>query len=337
MTLTVTDLFAGAGGSSTGMTQAGLKVRIAANHWQTAIDTHQANHPNTDHDCADLSQVDPRRYPRTDILWGSPSCTHHSKAQGKRRGQGLGLFDRTPETLTELIALEPDRARATMHDIVRFTEHHHYDAVIVENVTEVQGWALFPHWLAMMTDGLGYHYQPRIICAADANQSGPPVAQIRTRWFGVFTKNATTLPTWSDSGKRSAVVDVLDVHPGPLLDSKPRARATMDRVAATVARYPDAGRWLISYYGASKVGRPVSEPCGTLTTRDRHAVLTDVDGQLHFRMLSTAEQARIQGFPGEYQWHGTKSDITKQIGNSVVPAAARDLVSVVAETLGAIA
>lgn len=331
--ITATDLFAGAGGSSTGMATAGVQVRIAANHWPTAIETHQANHPDTEHDCADISQVDPRRYPRTDLLWASPSCTHHSRAQGKRRGHGLGLFDRQPATLAELVALEPDRARATMHDVIRFAEHHRYETVITENVPEVTDWPLFPYWLAMMTDGLGYHYQPRIICSADANRSGAAVAQIRTRWFGVFTRRRVSLPHWTETADRPGAGSYLDADPGRPLTAKPRAQATMERVEATVSRYPDAGRWLISYYGSSKVGKPATEPAGTLTTHDRHAVLTDVAGTLHYRMVNTTEQARLQGFPATYQWRGRQSDITKQIGNSVVPAVARDLVTAVAASL----
>ena len=36
--LTLTDLFAGAGGSSTGAVQSGrVEVRMAANHWQRAV------------------------------------------------------------------------------------------------------------------------------------------------------------------------------------------------------------------------------------------------------------------------------------------------------------
>lgn len=64
MTITVTDLFCGAGGSSTGAAAAGAEIVMAANHWSTAIDVPQPNHPNARHDCADISQVDPRRYHR---------------------------------------------------------------------------------------------------------------------------------------------------------------------------------------------------------------------------------------------------------------------------------
>lgn len=72
--LTVTDLFCGAGGSSSGLVDAGYKVVIAANHWQLAIESHQVNHPDTDHAQADISQVDPRYFPKTHVLWGSPEC-----------------------------------------------------------------------------------------------------------------------------------------------------------------------------------------------------------------------------------------------------------------------
>ncbi|MFA5605900.1 MAG: DNA cytosine methyltransferase [Leucobacter sp.] len=85
MTFTLTDLFCGAGGSSTGATLVGTAVRCASNHWAKAIETHSLNHPGADHIQADLSQIDPRYFPNTDLLWASPSCTKHSIAQGKKR------------------------------------------------------------------------------------------------------------------------------------------------------------------------------------------------------------------------------------------------------------
>src|SRR5690606_21251318 len=85
VSLTLTDLFAGAGGASTGATHVpGVEVYVAANHWQRAVDVHNANHPDALHVCADVSQINPRRFPRTDILWASPECTNHSIAKGRR-------------------------------------------------------------------------------------------------------------------------------------------------------------------------------------------------------------------------------------------------------------
>ena len=75
MSITLTDIFAGAGGSSSGAAAVpGVEVRIAANHWQLAVNVHADNHQQTEHACVDLHMEDPRNFPRTDILWASPEC-----------------------------------------------------------------------------------------------------------------------------------------------------------------------------------------------------------------------------------------------------------------------
>ena len=81
--LTITDLFCGGGGSSTGAIQIpGVEIKIAANHLQLAVDVHNQNHPDADHAAVDLHEEDPRYFPRTDILWASPECTKWSQASG---------------------------------------------------------------------------------------------------------------------------------------------------------------------------------------------------------------------------------------------------------------
>ena len=50
--LTITDLYCGAGGSTAGAVMINNVVaRVASNHWDRAIETHSANHPDTDHIC----------------------------------------------------------------------------------------------------------------------------------------------------------------------------------------------------------------------------------------------------------------------------------------------
>lgn len=111
--LTVTDQFCGAGGSSIGAVAAGAELRMAMNHWPLAIETHNSNFPDAAHDCADMSAVNPRRYPSTDILITSPECTNHSLAKGKKR--------KTPPQLSMFGKAEIDpaeeRSRATMWDV----------------------------------------------------------------------------------------------------------------------------------------------------------------------------------------------------------------------------
>lgn len=72
--ITSTDLFCGAGGSSSGARAAGVEISVALNHWPLAIETHNTNFPNARHECTDISASDPRRYPSTTILIASPEC-----------------------------------------------------------------------------------------------------------------------------------------------------------------------------------------------------------------------------------------------------------------------
>src|SRR5205814_278130 len=137
MSLTFTDIFCGAGGSSLGLAAAGLELTLAANHWDRAIETHAANFRDAEHLCADVNNYDMRRLPATDVLWASPICTEISPA-GRRtrrrtvRGQTdlLEQFGHVPKPAFE-------RTRATFHDVIRATEVHRYPVVLVENVPEV--------------------------------------------------------------------------------------------------------------------------------------------------------------------------------------------------------
>ncbi len=90
------DLFCGGGGSITGavnaLRAAGEKYEGRGfNHWEIAIRTIQANHPEIVPDfaraCAPIQSVLPDEVfdvdpERIDVLWASPSCTHHSNAAG---------------------------------------------------------------------------------------------------------------------------------------------------------------------------------------------------------------------------------------------------------------
>src|SRR5699024_2118387 len=77
------DLFAGAGGFSTGARMAGVDVVFAANHRPQAVEVHSSNHPATMHACQDLHQLDWSTVPPHDLLMASPACQGHSRARGK--------------------------------------------------------------------------------------------------------------------------------------------------------------------------------------------------------------------------------------------------------------
>ena len=85
------DLFCGAGGSSEGLFEALKELSIeisdfvAVNHWELAIATHKANHPDVRHLIEDVTKVNPfDAVPsgKLTILIGSPECVFHSNARG---------------------------------------------------------------------------------------------------------------------------------------------------------------------------------------------------------------------------------------------------------------
>ncbi len=89
-TINTVDLFCGAGGATTGLELAlarmGMKHRgLAINHWSVAVDTMRANHRCVDTKQMSIEEAVPADLVpggEVDLLWASPSCTHHSRAKG---------------------------------------------------------------------------------------------------------------------------------------------------------------------------------------------------------------------------------------------------------------
>lgn len=187
--ITVTDLFCGAGGSSQGAELVpGVRIRMAANHWRLAVETHNTNLPHADHDVADISQAEPRRYPRTDILWASPECTNHSQANGRSRADQMA--DEHGDTLPADAAA---RSRATMWDVLRFAEVHRYRAIVVENVVDVRDWVLWPAWAAGL-ENLGYEQEVVYLNSMFAQAAGAPAPQSRDRLYVVAWRRGNRRP-----------------------------------------------------------------------------------------------------------------------------------------------
>lgn len=191
--LTLTDIFAGAGGSSTGAIQVpDVEVRLAANHWKLAVDVHNSNHPNTEHALVDLHLEDPRNFPKTDVLWASPECTKWSVANSKAHalsvemGGDPTLFDDVPDDLISNEQDEIDRSRLLMFDVLRFIEHHRYRMVIVENVVDIATQAKFARAWELWRKGLrrlGYAFRVISLNSMHAQMAGLPAPQSRDRLY----------------------------------------------------------------------------------------------------------------------------------------------------------
>ena len=247
----IVDLFCGAGGTSTGAEQAlramGYLPRLTAvNHWDVAVATHEANHPDARHFCASVDSLNPRELfggRKLDLLWASPECTHHSVARGG--------------------APVNDQSRSTAWCVVRWAEALRPGIVLVENVPEFESWGpvtggrnprpiaskkgqTFRAWVNAM-ESLGYRADHTILCAADF---GDPTT--RRRLFVQFVRGRRRIvwpsPTHGRDGGdlfgdrlpwRSAreIIDWDNKGKSVFNREKPLADKTMTRILAGFRKY----------------------------------------------------------------------------------------------------
>jgi len=180
--LSCTDHFCGVGGSTTGLLDSGIEVVHAANHNTLAIASHSENYPQIGHSVVDLSKADPRYFPKTTLAWFSPECQSFSPAGGRDKRTVKALAPDDPNTA---------RSRLTMLDIIRFSEVHCYEAVMVEQGCEVAEWDLFEWWLKGM-HLLGYKHQ--LISYNSMFAYPAPTAQSRDRLLMVFHNRGNKVP-----------------------------------------------------------------------------------------------------------------------------------------------
>ena len=296
------DLFAGAGGFSTGAAMAGVPVLWAANHWPLAVATHSRNHPEAQHLCQDLHQANWANVPAHDLLLASPCCQGHSKARGKDSGNP-----------------QHDASRSTAWAVVSALEFHRPQAAIIENVPEFLDWALYPAWAAAMS-ALGYSLAPHI---ADAADHGVP--QHRVRMFIVATRSATPIRLSLPQREHMPASSFVDFGAGSWspIHKPRRAPRTLARIDAGRRRFGD--RFLAPYYGSGsgETGRCLKRPIGTITTLDRWAVID----QERMRMLTPDECRAAMGFPADYQLPRTRREAIHLLGNAVCPPVARDIIA----------
>lgn len=296
------DLFAGAGGFTLGAELAGCRVVWAGNHWRLAVDVHEANHPDTEHACQDLHQQDWTEVPEHDIACASPACQGHARCRGKERPHH-------------------DATRSTAWAVVSALECHRTPLALVENVPEFTRWALYPAWCQALA-ALGYSVAPHVVDTADLG-----VPQHRVRLFLALTRSRSPIRLTLPQREHVPAADILDFDAGrwSRIDRPGRAATTLQRIANGRAQHGD--RFLTAYYGATKGGRSLDRPIGTITTRDRWAL---IDGD-RMRMLSVDEARRAMTFPADYHLPGRSRDAMHLLGNAVPPRAAADVLTALLE------
>jgi DNA (cytosine-5)-methyltransferase 1 len=122
-------------------------------------------------------------------------------------------------------------------------------------------------------------------------------------------------------------------RPAPAIGTRaePLAQTTLANIRRGVSRYRSTQHaFLYSYYGTA-IYRAVSDPLGTCTTRDRHALITmphpeATVEECGYRMLTLEEYKRAMGFPSSFRFHCSRTEALRQLGLAVTPAVAALLV-----------
>lgn len=295
------DQFAGLGGWSTGARQAGANVVWAANHWPEAVHWHSQNHPDAEHACQDLHQVDWSQVPAHDLMLASPCCQGHSRARGKQSGNP-----------------QHDASRSTAWAPVSCLEFHRGEMAVIENTPEFMNWALYPAW-EMAIRALGYQISPHIVDCADLG-----VPQHRVRLFIVLTRSRAPLMLNLQRHQHVPASSFIDFGAGTWspIERPGRAAATLERVRNGRRQFGE--RFLMPYYGSGSglTGRSLDRPIGTITTRDRWAL---VDGD-RMRMLTADECLAAMSFPKSTLRPDNHRLTVHMAGNAVPPVAGQKII-----------
>ncbi|WP_255374060.1 DNA cytosine methyltransferase [Vogesella sp. LIG4] len=201
--------------------------------------------------------------------------------------------------------------------------YHLQDFIVVENVPAFTRWKLYPAWRQAL-HALGYAIQPYILDAADHG-----VAQNRDRLYLVMTRSQHPIELRLPKHEHIGADSFIDFAAGnwSQIERPGRSPATLKRIAAGRARFGD--RFLAPYYGtgSGETGRSLGRPIGTITTRDRWAI---IDGD-RMRMLTAQECRTAMGFPAGYILPEQHHLAVHMLGNAVCPPVMHDIINAIRE------
>lgn len=203
--LTGMDWFCGAGGSTQGLHAVpGIDMRTAANHWDLALASHEANNPDMVHEKGDIREyARSQHYPIHTFLWASPECTNWTSAKGVVRvndAQPL-LWDTRSDDQKQADD-EAARSRALMEEVPAYLASVQRRgglvlAGVVENVVEARDSAKWDWWVGEF-HRMGY--RTRLIALNSMHVWGtatPAAPQSRDRlYFAYWHTSIGRNPDW---------------------------------------------------------------------------------------------------------------------------------------------
>ena len=276
----VIDLFAGCGGLTLGIQQAGFDVVAAFDHWRPAIDVYKANfqHPIFNVDLSDITDYSLFSQWEPDVIVGGPPCQDFSSAGKRNENNGHGNLT---VSFAEIIC------------------HVKPQWFVMENVERIITSEKLK-WGKRLFQETGYGLTETIL---DASLCGVP--QIRKRYFliGLLGGDDTVLEYYIAKNMRQTRMTLHDYFGSSL-------------GIEYYYRHPRsyARRGIFSIYEPSPTIRGVNRPIPKSYVKHESDPTDDISA---VRPLTTKERSYVQTFPENFIWLGTKTEKEQMIGNAV--------------------
>jgi DNA (cytosine-5)-methyltransferase 1 len=319
--LTAVDLFAGAGGTTQGLKDAGFAVLAAIENDDDAVATYRANHSEVTVYDRDIRRV------------RAPALAH--RLGGKR----IGLLTACPPC-QGFSTLGPgdtaDKRNELVMTVARFAEHLRPWVIVLENVP---GLASDRRLLALLDRLDGTHLARQYL--VDAADFGVPQHRKRVIVLAVDRELAAELPealtdlqvqdfgtarctAWSALAAAAVLTEEADpVHRARKSSPIVRQRIEAAPIGGGRADLPPELRLachdrLDTTDATSIYGRiDPSAPSPTMTTRCTTPSCGRFIHPYEHRGLTLREAALLQSFPLTYKFKGSHQSIERQVGNAV--------------------
>lgn len=310
MTLTSLEICGGAGGQALGLEQAGFEHVAVVDNDPDSCATLRANRPGWKVVEQDLRELDGHQYRDIDLLCGGVPCSPFTVA-----GQQLGVADERnmfPEALRLATEIKP---WAIMLENVKGLGEPRFDSFRAEVISVLRDLGYVVWWRLELASTHGVpQLRPRMVLIAMrwpyAGRFRWPTAVTVPQTAGVALYDLMKADGWPGAAhwaleRCTAIAPTLvggsKKHGGPDLGPT-RARAAWEKLGVN---------------GGSVAGQAPGP-------------LHPID---HLPRLTPRMMARLQGFPDDWEFTGTKTSVCRQIGNAFCPPVAKDLGTAIREAL----
>lgn len=362
----VIDLFAGSGGFSLGFIKAGFTIKTAVEFDKSIANTYAQNHSNVDVIVDDIANVDINNVfnkGSADVIIGGPPCQGFSMAGARIRNGFIDdernylfrhYFNIVKKVKPKVFVMENVKGISTMQNGQIFNEI--IQSFESKTLLDGDSYKIFHKVIKASNFGVPQARERMIIIGVlnsnvDIGKLFDDVLGNLQKSDSGFFEKVTVWDAISNLSNINPSVSGEVNNPVPTSDYQTYLSSDKDKLfnhtstnhsQSSINRMQQINQGenftslneVINSVHSGSYGRLREDAISsTITTRFDTPSGGRFTHPIHNRTLTPREAARIQSFPDEYVFYGSKSSICKQIGNAVPPKCSYFLAKVVKEIL----